>query len=48
MKYYIWDSIVWYWNLDSLESESEIARKFWNVVLENGAEGSWTIVWEIS
>ena len=27
-------SFVWCWNLDTLESESEIPRTFWNVVLE--------------
>ena len=31
-------SFVWYWNLDTLESRSEIPGTFWNVVLEKDRE----------
>jgi hypothetical protein len=31
-------SSIWCWNLDSLESRSEIPGKFWNVVSERGVE----------
>jgi hypothetical protein len=39
LKCYIWSvgRIVWCWNLDILESTSEITREFWNVVrVKNG------------
>ena len=31
-------SFVWCWNWHTSKSRSEIPRKFWNVVLENGGE----------
>jgi hypothetical protein len=35
-------SVLWCWNLDTLESRSELPWKFWNVVLEKDGENSCT------
>jgi len=31
-------SFLWFWNLDTFESRSEVPGKFWNVVLEKEGE----------
>ena len=45
------NGFVWCWNLDNLESRSEISGMFWNVVLEKGGyqlDKLWESCWSIT